>query len=90
MYGRNLLSWSRLARLALKNSLGQKAANELSSTKTQMKTYPVGLAEVADEVPFEDRTDYLNAHNIQPLACGELFANCSRPYGSPRAGEQLP
>ena len=28
-----LFSWSRLARLALKNSLGQKAAIELSNTK---------------------------------------------------------
>jgi hypothetical protein len=27
----------------LKNASGQKAANELSITKTQMKTYPVGL-----------------------------------------------
>ena len=38
MNGSDLLSWSRLARLELKNSLGQKAANELSSTNTQMKT----------------------------------------------------
>jgi len=44
MNGNILLSWSRLARLVTKNSLGQNAAIVLNSTNTQMKTYPVGLA----------------------------------------------
>ena len=38
IHGRTLLSWSRLARLALKKSLGQKAAKAESSTRAQMKT----------------------------------------------------
>ena len=32
------LSWSRLARFALKNSFGQKAANAVMSTRAQMNT----------------------------------------------------
>ena len=43
MNGSHLLSWSRLARLLLKNSGGQNAASALSTTNTQMNTYPVGL-----------------------------------------------
>ncbi len=36
--GKYLLSWSRLARLALKKSFGQNAANTHSHTNTVMNT----------------------------------------------------
>jgi hypothetical protein len=43
MNGSQRLSWSRFARLFEKNSGGQNAASALSTTNTQMKTYPVGF-----------------------------------------------
>ncbi len=38
MKGKTQLSWSRLARLLLKKSLGQKAATVLKATNRQMNT----------------------------------------------------
>ena len=51
-----LLSWSRLARLALKNSFGQKAANALEQHEHADEHVARRIGEVADEVPLEDGT----------------------------------